>query len=85
MTKSVSELVQLNESTTIHFEELVGKRIRLIKMDMKVYPVPPGAEGKIVGVSYFQDRWNLMMNWDQPYTNRLVPVIPSLDDVELIT
>lgn len=59
-------------------KELVGKRIRLIKMKLEQCPLKPGDEGTIDHV----DVSGIMhVKWDMGHK---LPVIPDLDQYEIL-
>jgi RNase P/RNase MRP subunit p29 len=57
--------------------ELIGKRIRMIKMD-DPYPITPGTEGVIRDVD---DLNQYVVLWDN---GRILSVIPEVDEFEII-
>ena len=59
--------------------ELVGKRIRLIKMENDPNPVEVGTEGTI---KFVDDLGQIHVNWDN---GRTLAVIPEEDEYEIIT
>lgn len=57
--------------------ELIGKRIRMIKMD-DPYPIPPGMEGVIRDID---DLNQYVVLWDN---GGILSVIPEVDQFEII-
>ena len=57
--------------------ELIGRRIKMIKMD-DPYPIPPGTEGVIHNVD---DLNQYVVKWDD---GRTLSVIPEVDQFEIL-
>ncbi len=63
--------------TRIKHTELIGKRIKMIKMD-DPYPIPPGTEGVIREVD---DLNQYVVLWDN---GGILSVIPEVDQFEIL-
>lgn len=58
-------------------EEIVGRRVRLVRM-CDPFPVDPGTEGTVTSVD---DIGNIHVAWDD---GRTLSIIPEVDEYELI-
>ncbi len=50
-----------------------GERVTLVRMGNDPYPLPPGAQGTVTGVTRWLDgSWNIGVRWDSGRTLGLV-------------
>ena len=77
MPRSYLPIIKLKAMSNISIYDLIGKRVKLIKMEDDPNPIPPGSEGTVVGVGGDV----IQMEWDN---GRVLGLIWEVDQFEVL-